>query len=254
MKIVVHEMADRGLDITLETLEEVLQEGATITGTQLGSLLDTGDWAYSFGDVTDRLWDTAKNSALTFGLTSIPSAVHNIDSRMTQLAAQGEARLRSGEMPTSEQLEAMNMSEAEALGMMAVFQMVDADGAEGTQLVASNTDLKPQYLMDELMNSGEKCTIDEVIVVAKTTDDILLWLEQGNQKSGLTHITERHSDDFASQGIEDIPQLLNEVLKTKHINKGHNQKGLYADYVLNGNTYRIAYGTNGYIVSFYPID
>ena len=33
-----------------------------------------------------------------------------------------------------------------------------------------------------------------------------------------------------------------------------NAKGLFADYVFNGNSYRVAYGTNGFIVSFYPID
>lgn len=52
----------------------------------------------------------------------------------------------------------------------------------------------------------------------------------------------------------DIPQLLNNVLKDTPIKMGSNSNGLFADYVFNGNTYRAAYGTNGYIVSFYPID
>ncbi len=59
-----------------ETGQEVLQEGVTTAGAQLGSKLDMGDWAYSFGDVTDRLWNTAKDSALTFGLTNIPGAAY----------------------------------------------------------------------------------------------------------------------------------------------------------------------------------
>ena len=143
-----------------------------------------------------------------FGLTNIPSAVHNVGTQNdTYFVATGE-----------------------------------------------NVDLKPQKLIDELMNSGEKCNLDEVIVVTKTTDGTLLWLEQGNSKTGLTHIQDRHLEDFASQGVDDIPQLINEILKTEPIKKGQNQKGLYADYALNGNTYRLSYGTNGYIVSFYPID
>ena len=81
-----------------------------------------------------------------------------------------------------------------------------------------------------------------------------MWLENGNSKAGLTHILERHAGDFASQGINDVPKLLNDVLDTNPIKTGSNAKGLYADYVLNGNTYRVAYGTNGFIVSFYPID
>ena len=114
--------------------------------------------------------------------------------------------------------------------------------------------LKPQNLMDELASSGVKYNPDEVIAVMKTADGNLLWLEQGNVKSGLTHILEGHAEDFASQGVDNIQQLLNDVLKNAPIKTGSNSKGLFADYVFNGNTYRVAYGTNGYIVSFYPID
>lgn len=114
--------------------------------------------------------------------------------------------------------------------------------------------LKPQNLMDELASSGVKYSLDEVIAISKTPDGQLLWLEQGNTKSGLTHILERHAADFASQGIEDIPQLLSNMVKNMPIKTGSNSKGLFADYVFNGNTYRVAFGTNGYIVSFYPID
>ncbi len=114
--------------------------------------------------------------------------------------------------------------------------------------------LKPQNLIDELASSGVKYDPDEVIAISKTPDGNLLWLEQGNTKSGLTHILERHADDFASQGVDDIPQLLNNVVKNTPVKTGSNSKGLFADYVLNGNTYRVAFGTNGYIVSFYPID
>ena len=108
--------------------------------------------------------------------------------------------------------------------------------------------------MDELASSGVKYNPDEVIAVIKTPDGHLLWLEQGNTRSGLTHILERHTADFASHGVDDIPQLLSDVVKNTPIKTGSNSKGLFADYVSNGNTYRVAFGTNGYIVSFYPID
>ena len=65
---------------------------------------------------------------------------------------------------------------------------------------------------------------------------------------------ERHKKDFASQGINDIPQLLENVLSTNPIKTGGNAKGLFADYIWKGNSYRVAYGTNGFVVSFYPID
>ena len=81
-----------------------------------------------------------------------------------------------------------------------------------------------------------------------------MWLESGNSKAGLTHVLEGHADDFISQGIDNIPKLLGDVLNKNPINTGSNAKGLFAEYVLNENTYRVAYGTNGYIVLFYPID
>ena len=126
--------------------------------------------------------------------------------------------------------------------------------SQNANVADTDINLKPQNLMNELANSGVKYNPDEVVAVTKTKDGKLLWLENGNTKSGLTHIVERHADDFASQGINNIPQLLNSVLETTPVKMGSNPKGLFADYVFNGNTYRIAYGTNGYIVSFYPID
>ena len=66
--------------------------------------------------------------------------------------------------------------------------------------------------------------------------------------------SKRHADDFASQGVDNIPKLLENVLSSKPINIGSNAKGLFADYMFKGNKYRVAYGTNGFVVSFYPID
>jgi len=106
-------------------------------------------------------------------------------------------------------------------------------------------------LLDELAKSNVKYNPQKVIAVVKTVDDKLLWLEQGNHTSGLVHILERHADDFAVQNITDIPQLLSDILKTSPVKTGRNAKGSFADFVFNENTYRVAYGTNGYIVTFY---
>lgn len=123
----------------------------------------------------------------------------------------------------------------------------------GTTDIFGNN-LTPKNLMCELAISGVKYSPNDVIMVTKNADGKLLWLEKGNSASGLTHILERHKEDFASKGIVDIPQLLYDVLQTASIKTGGNSKGLFADYKFDRNTYRVAYGTNGYIVSFYPID
>lgn len=74
---IAKELLDRGIDVTKETAQEVLQEGATIAGTQIGSKIDTGEWAYSAGEVKDRLGDTAKSSMLTFGTLNVPGGTYN---------------------------------------------------------------------------------------------------------------------------------------------------------------------------------
>lgn len=51
-----------------------------------------------------------------------------------------------------------------------------------------------------------------------------------------------------------IHEFLNEVLKTNPVKVGNGTKGSFSEYIMNGTRYRVAYGTNGYIVSFYPID
>ncbi len=129
------------------------------------------------------------------------------------------------------------------------FGRSSGDGEEG-----GGKSLKNPILMEELKNSGVKYNPEDVIAVTKTADGKLLWLESGNSSSGLKHIVDGHAADFTAKGINDIPQFLNDVLQTSPINTGKSAKGLFANYVVNESKYRVAYGTNGYVVSFYPID
>lgn len=113
-----------GADITTEVAQEDLQELVTIGGVQLGSRLDTGKWAYTADEVGERLWDTTKNSLLTFALTNAPAAGHNIHVHMrAKIASDGYAKLYAGIMPSDAELRAMGISESEALGALAVFEM-----------------------------------------------------------------------------------------------------------------------------------
>jgi len=79
---------------------------------------------------------------------------------------------------------------------------------------------KTTNLLDELANSGVKYNPDDVVTVVKNSDGNLMWLENGNSKAGLQHIMERHADDFAAQGVNDIPGLLEDVLSTNPIKTG----------------------------------
>ena len=108
-------------------------------------------------------------------------------------------------------------------------------------------------LMNELAESGVKYNADDVVMITKNADGKLLWLEKGGDSAGLKHIMDRHAANFADKGITDILSFLNKALQSKPVNTGIGRVGPFADYFINGSTYRVAYGSNGFIVSFYPI-
>ena len=107
-------------------------------------------------------------------------------------------------------------------------------------------------LLDELAFSGVKYTAEDVQMVTKNSNGMLVWLETGDENAGLTHMQLRHSEDFAKRGIDDIPRFLKEVLDTKPRIVRHNSRGYNAIYEYNGKKYLVAYGTNGFIVSAHP--
>lgn len=109
-------------------------------------------------------------------------------------------------------------------------------------------------LLDELASSGVKYNPDDVIMVTKNVEGKLMWLEKGNSKAGLEHILAGHEEHFANKGIKDIPDFLQYLLNTEPLKIGSNKRGFFAEYVFANNKYRVAYGTNGFIVSFYPLD
>ncbi len=117
------------------------------------------------------------------------------------------------------------------------------------QYVGTNVDIN---LLKELEKSGVKYNAEDIVMITKTPDGKLLWLEKGNATSGLQHIKSSHSADFLAKGVNDIPSFLKQVLQNTPINSGIGAKGPYAVYNVNGNTYTVAYGSNGYVVSFYP--
>ncbi len=107
--------------------------------------------------------------------------------------------------------------------------------------------------MDELANSGVKYNPDDVVMVTKTPDGKIMWLENGNSSSGLQHINDGHAADFANRGVNDIPGFLNKTLQETPVKTGMTNSGPFAEYLIDGKMYKVGYGTNGYIVSFYPI-
>ena len=118
----------------------------------------------------------------------------------------------------------------------------------------ANERFKPKKLMNELRNSGVKYTKKDVVLVTKNYNGKLLWLEKGNELSGLEHIEMRHRNDFdANTNIQDLLMKILASKPLKHFSrkKGKELADIYL-YKVNSKLYLVAYGDNGYIVSFYP--
>lgn len=51
-------------------------------------------------------------------------------------------------------------------------------------------------LLSELVRQKVKYTEEDIIFITKDKEGKLIWLERGNDISGLTHIILNHSNDF----------------------------------------------------------
>lgn len=117
--------------------------------------------------------------------------------------------------------------------------------------------LKPEHLMDELKNSGNKFTEEDVVMIAKQKNGDLLWLEKGNESAGLKHIVDRHLENLHDAfGVEEkqIPSFLKNVIEHGQIVSNKERNGrITRIYDFGGKHYVLyAIGTNGFIVSAFP--
>ena len=113
-----------------------------------------------------------------------------------------------------------------------------------------------------LKNKGVKFSEKNLVFATKDTNGKVVWLEKGNDKSGLKHIVNKHAKDFYYvYGVKkkDIPgfvknlvssgSLLNERLVIKD-----GKPGFERIYEYNNKHFTVSWiGTNGYIVSVYPV-
>jgi len=122
-------------------------------------------------------------------------------------------------------------------------------------------EFKPEDLMRELEDSGEKYTEKDVIFVVKQQNGKLAWLEEGNDGAGWKHIKLKHAKQFEDVGIDEdsIVDLLREaILRGKMIGyqktKNKTPREVY-ELEFNGKTIKIAItiSDNGFIVGANPI-
>ncbi|MEI3649565.1 MAG: hypothetical protein ACK5RT_13880 [Dolichospermum sp.] len=113
-------------------------------------------------------------------------------------------------------------------------------------------------LISELAQLGIKHTLEKIVKIAKQADGKIVFLEEGNSDAGLQHILEKHSLEFADQGIKQnqIPDIIiKAITEGKAIRyQGKKQTRIIYEVNFNGKTHYIALtvSDNGYIVGANP--
>lgn len=135
---------------------------------------------------------------------------------------------------------------------------------EAQRIAAENEErVAAQLLISELESKGIKFTKENVVFITRDRTGQIVWLETGTVSAGLNHILSRHENDFKSKhniGKDKIKGHLknvfsNGVVMYSRITVKNGQKGLEKLYLYKGNYYLLSgVGTNGFIVSAYPID
>lgn len=113
-----------------------------------------------------------------------------------------------------------------------------------------------QELLDELKRQGIKHSPDDIVGIGRNGAGQIIFLEKGNSRAGLQHITERHAGDFANIGVREdkIGRLVFSAVTEGKVVGMQRTRPVY-EVVFEGRTYRIAVsvGDNGFIVGANPV-
>ena len=117
-------------------------------------------------------------------------------------------------------------------------------------------------LLKQLVDSKVKINVKDVVFTAKDSSGQIVWLEKGNSSAGLTHIMKHETDFIAKHNIKKghlLSHLKNvvskgKVISSREVRLPNGRKGLEKIYLYKGKYYTLgAIGTNGFIVSMYPL-
>ncbi|WP_273795280.1 hypothetical protein, partial [Brucella intermedia] len=107
--------------------------------------------------------------------------------------------------------------------------------------------------------TGAMIAPENVVEIPKLSNGKTVWLDTGNSRAGLQHITDGYAVDFAARGKsrDQIPNLIFDALENgKTVGStgtGKNARSVY-ETTFNGVTQRVAVGVseNGFVVTAHP--
>lgn len=130
--------------------------------------------------------------------------------------------------------------------------------SKGSAHLFAGTSGEGKALIQELLSKGIKVSPEKVVLIARDPQGKIIWMETGDDASGLAHILKNHTKDFAAVGVPeaDIPNYVLEAVYQTNIvgmQGKRNPRAIY-EFVYNGVVRRLAVqvASNGYIVSANP--
>ena len=145
---------------------------------------------------------------------------------------------------------------------------LDTKGGKTALNDTINDIISKNPLIKDLVDSGAKINVKDVVFVARDKTGMVVWLENGNESAGLKHIldgngtTYGHAADFEnafgvprSQVGNYIKTVISkgELVSNKKVDIGFGKTGLERIYYYDGKYHLLtAVGTNGFIVSAHP--
>ncbi|ACK66413.1 conserved hypothetical protein [Rippkaea orientalis PCC 8801] len=111
-------------------------------------------------------------------------------------------------------------------------------------------------LIEELEAAGIKHNPEEIIAITRLSNDKIIFLEQGNRRSGLQHILEKHGQDFINRGIAEnrvVEVIMKAIIEGRIVGTQGSTRTIY-EVMFEGKVQYLSInvGNNGYIVGANP--
>ncbi|WP_320064389.1 WXG100 family type VII secretion target [Micromonospora sp. RTGN7] len=113
-----------------------------------------------------------------------------------------------------------------------------------------------QELLTELSQQGVKHNPEAIVAIGRDPNGRIVFLEIGNTRAGLAHITSRHANDFTAIGVpeESIAKLVFAAVTEGEIVGMQRTRPIH-EVLVEGRVYKVAVsvGNNGFIVGANPV-
>ncbi|MER7165333.1 WXG100 family type VII secretion target [Micromonospora sp. NPDC000207] len=111
-------------------------------------------------------------------------------------------------------------------------------------------------LLEELSQGGIRHNPDEIVAIGRDSTGKVVFLETGNERAGLAHITGRHGEDFMKAGVPEdkIAQLVLTAATQGEVVGRQRTRPIY-EVLFEGKICRVAVtvGDNGFVVGANPV-